>query len=288
MRDAVFYNPTLFQGWPGVPRAQAGSLTIDYSDAGSGMPVIFIPGITEYKEAFAFQSRGLEDSYRIISYDLRRGLKRASDYSLDLLVSDLEKFMESLKLNSAVICGHSFGGLIAMRFAQLHPEATNALILVSSFPSATEIPTRRLQNWLSSVGHPLHTSLGASLKVHLSRWLGARTMGTVAMQDEYAAIRAIARQAAKVSSTTVHQRMGIVHNADLRPALQEIVNPTLIIAGAKDKPFFLASAEMLYHSIPDATLEVIEGGGHFCFLTKHDRFNATVDDFLTERLAQIA
>lgn len=260
----------------------------DYREAGAGVPIIFVPGMTEFKEAFVFQFRGLQDSYRVISYDARRGLKRSIDYTLDLLVNDLRKFLEVLKLDDAVICGHSFGGLIAMQFALRYPQRTNALILVSSFAAAPQVPQERLLAWISSAGHPFHKSLGAAFKVHMARLLGRKTSGTLAMQDEVAAVKTIARQAAKVSRTTINQRLRIIQKTNLRPALPQILAPTLVVAGAKDKSFFLSSAQELHEAIPNASLEVIEGGAHFCFLTRHDQFHAAVDEFLSEHLAEIS
>ena len=271
-----------------MPRVQIDTITFDYCDAGNGVPVVFIPGITEFKEAFASQFRGLEDSYLVISYDVRRGLKRATDYTLELLTNDLHKLLEALKLDSAVICGHSFGGLIAMQFALEHPEQTSALVLVSSFPAAPQVSHERLLSAISSTGHPFHKSLGTSFKAHMTRLLGRKTSGAQAMQAEVAAIRTVARPAAKTSQTTISQRMRIIDRADLRPALSEISAPTLVAVGARDRPFFLSSAQQLYERIPDASLEVIEGAGHFCHLARHDQFNAVVDEFLTEHLAEIS
>ena len=250
--------------------------------------MVFIPGITEFKEAFVFQFHGLSDSCRVISYDLRRGLKRSTDYTLDLLVNDLRKFLQALKLDSAVLCGHSFGGLIAMQFALQYPEETDALILASGFASPPQVPPERLLGWMSSMGHPFHRSLGTSFKVHMSKLLGRRTSGVLAMQDEVAAVRNIARQADGISPTAVNQRMRIIQKTDLGESLPEITAPTLVIAGAKDKAFFLSSAQELYEHIPNASLEVIEGGGHFSYLTRHDQFNAAVDEFLTDRLTEIS
>ena len=270
-----------------MSKIQGKAPTFDYLEAGIGVPVVFIPGITEFKEAFVFQCRGLEDSYRVISYDLRRGLKRPADYTLEFLVEGLCKLLEALKLDSAVICGHSFGGLIAMEFALQHPEQTDALILVSAFPAPPQVPSERLLSWISSAGHPIHRSLGTSVKVQISRLLGRETQGTRAMQDEVDAVRIIARQASATSQTTVNQRIRIIQKTDLREALPQILAPTLVIAGAKDRSFFLSSAQELYESIPNASLEVIEGG-HFCFLTRHDQFNAVVDEFLSDRMGEIS
>jgi pimeloyl-ACP methyl ester carboxylesterase len=108
------------------------------------------------------------------------------------------------------------------------------------------------------------------------------------MVDEVSAIRAIARQAVKTSRTTITQRLRIIHSTDLSANLREITVPTLVVAGAKDQGIFLKATQQLYEEIPNASLEVIEGGGHFCFLTRHDQFNAILDEFLTKHLQEMA
>ncbi|MDI6827131.1 MAG: alpha/beta hydrolase [Armatimonadota bacterium] len=270
-----------------MPTIKIDTLGVDYHEAGNGIPVVFIPGITEYKEAFVFQFRGLKDSYRVISYDIRRGLKRPTDYTLDLLVQDLKGLLKALKIDTAVICGHSFGGLIALQFALTYPEETSALILVSAFASLPPLHEDRLLGWISSAGHPFHKSLGAGLRVQLAKLLGVKGSKMLTMVDEVSAIRAVARQAVKTSRTTITQRLRIIHGTDLSSRLEEIAAPTLVVAGAKDQGVFLKAAQQLYEGTPNATLEVIEGGGHFCFLTRHDQFNAIVDEFLTKHLQEM-
>jgi 3-oxoadipate enol-lactonase len=91
----------------------------------------------------------------------------------------------------------------------------------------------------------------------------------------------------KTSKTTITQRLNILKTPDLRPALPQITAPTLVVAGAKDSAYFHSCAQEMYRKMQDANLEVIEGAGHFCFLTRHDQFNMAVDEFLTDRLGEI-
>lgn len=271
-----------------MPRVQVNSLTVDYCEAGTGLPIIFIPGITEFKEAFVFQFRGLRDRYRVISYDVRRGLKRTTDYTLELLVRDLATLMDALRLDSAVIVGHSFGSLIAIEFALRYPEKTKALILVAALAGAPDMSPERLLIAVSSASHPLHRSLGARVRMRVARLLGARADDALTMQDAAAAIRLLAHQAEATPPSTISQRMRIIQKTDLRPALSAIASPTLVVVGSSDVPIFLASAQELHEGIADSTLEVIENSGHLCFLTRHDRFNAALDEFLLPRMSEIA
>jgi pimeloyl-ACP methyl ester carboxylesterase len=271
-----------------VPRVLIDDLVVDYIEAGAGVPIIFIPGITEFKEAFGFQFRGLSDKYRIISYDVRRGLKKSAEYTLDLLTSDLHKFMDALKITDAVICGHSFGALIAMQFAIEHPEATDALILISAFHSAPEVSQDRFLNWISSSAHPLRRILSATFQIQVSKLFGGAGRRTPGIQDAVAAVGKQSSRRLKTSRATIAQRLRIIQKADLRPVLPQIQAPTLVVVGSRDRAFFLKSAQEIYEAIPNASLEVIEGGAHLCFLTHHDQFNALIDEFLTEHLPEIA
>lgn len=271
-----------------MPRINAGNLTIDYIENGEGMPVIFIPGITEFKDAFQFQLPGLMNRYRAISFDIRQGLKRHNEYTLDLLVDDLHRFIQALNLSGAVICGHSFGGLIALQYAIRYPHMTKALALISAFAAPPADASERFLLSISAISHPFHKSIGARLKMHMTKLFAGGTPHAIAMEYALSAVREIARQAEKTSQTTINQRLRIIQKTDFRSCLNNIQSPTLVVAGAKDRPFFLSSAQELYENIPDATLEVIENSGHFCFLTRHDQFNAILDEFLNKRLAEIS
>jgi pimeloyl-ACP methyl ester carboxylesterase len=282
-----FYLFSFHTGGESLPRLDINNFAVDYMETGAGLPIIFIPGISEFKEVFVFQFGGLQDSFRIVSYDVRRGLKRSADYTLDLLVEDLKGLMKALDMRSAVICGHSFGGLIAMEFAVRYPEQTRALILVSAFSSPPDMSPEALLGHISAAEHPLKTSVVTKVRAFAERLLGKQSSSSLVMEHQVEAVLDVARQASGTSKTTIQQRLGIIKGTDLRPNLPKIVAPTLVVAGAKDKAFFLASAQGMYERIPDATLEVIEGVGHFCFLTRHDQFNSAVDDFLTDRLAQL-
>ena len=271
-----------------MPTIRVSNFSVDCHEAGTGLPVIFVPGITEFKEEFVYQFHGLSSSYRAISYDLRRGLKRTSDYTMEMLSDDLCRLVEALGLSSAVVCGHSFGGLVAIDFALRHPDMTMALVLSSAYPAAPPITPQQLLAWTSAASHPYHKGLSTGIKMQIGRILGRSTTGMLAMTDQVSAVRTVARQAAGTTKTTIEQRLRIIQHADYTDRLQDLGMPTLVIAGAKDRAVFLSSAQQLYQGIPNSTLEVIEGAGHFCFLTRHDEFNTVLDEFLTSHLAEIS
>jgi len=261
---------------------------ISYDDAGFGIPLIFIHGVTESKNAFYYQSSGLQDDYRIIAYDLRLGLKNPQEYALDLLIDDLKRFLDSVNIGSAIICGHSFGALIAMKFSMMYPDYARALVLISAYSAPPhDISDSFLMN-ISAAGYRQNRSLSAKLRMHITHLITGKNSDIIRMSHENATMKQLIQEAEKTNKTTVSQRMKIIRKTDLTESLIFLSMPVLVVAGSADIPFILSSAQSLYEKIPDASLEVIEKAGHFCFVTHHDLFNAALDEFLKERISQIS
>lgn len=68
-------------------------------------------------------------------YDLRghgRSAKPTAGYSLDDLVAELLGLLDAEGLEKVHLVGNSFGGLLAVAFALLHPERVSGLVLVDA------------------------------------------------------------------------------------------------------------------------------------------------------------
>lgn len=261
-----------------MPTLDIAGWKVSYLDSGVGLPLIFIPGLTEYKESFDYQLRGLSDRYRVISYDVRPG--GGSDYTIASLADDLTRFMDSLRISSAVIAGHCFGGLIAQEFARTHPERAAALVLISSFAKAPTHSNSKLLRMMSS-GHQndpegwwakLLISLGMIKKRPISH-------------DEYLAW--VSMQAAKTPADSVKERLRVVRHFDSRKWLEQLWMPTLLLVGEYEQPAFLSSAQMIQRGAPESIVEVIEESGHYPHIERHDQVNLYMDEFLHRRLMSL-
>lgn len=76
----------------------------------------------------AFSERG----YRVLVPDqigFGKSSKPVVNYSFHRLASYNKVLMDSLKIQQAVVMGHSMGGMLATRFALLYPERTSQLVL---------------------------------------------------------------------------------------------------------------------------------------------------------------
>lgn len=106
---------------------------------GSGKPVIFLaggPGLNAiYLEPVW---KELSSKYRCIVLD-QRGTGKSTLTSIDSAtvnmknyVNDLEALRKYLKLDRLTLIGHSWGGMLSMEYAAVHPEHTEKLVLLGT------------------------------------------------------------------------------------------------------------------------------------------------------------
>lgn len=253
-----------------MPVINVNGLKVSYEDAGEGLPIIFVPGLAESKECFSRQTQGLSLEYRTIAYDLRPD---ADGLTVSALAGDLAGLIRALRLHNAVICGHSFGGIIAQEFAIAYPHLTAVLALISSFPKLPKESPERLMSWLTPKGARTTNPIN---------WL----LGLFGKKDEDSC-ESLAHQAMTVGRPIVEARLKLAQDFDSTERLPEIAAPTIVIVGEKDREEIHRASQVLYEGINDTALEVIEGGDHFCFIERHDLVNAALDDFITSKMSMI-
>ncbi len=101
-------------------------------------PIIFLHGGPGYNcAAFEFTAaqKLSEQNYFVIVYD-RRGEGRSEDanakHSFAEAVNDVKSIQEHFGLGKVNLIGHSFGGMLAVKFAEKYPELTQIIILVGA------------------------------------------------------------------------------------------------------------------------------------------------------------
>ncbi len=99
----------------------------------NGQSVILFHGknFTGYywKDVIAFLT---EAGYRVIAPDQigwGQSSKPNAKYSFEMLAQNNKQLLEYLKIDKAIVIGHSMGGMLAARFAILFPEITAKLVL---------------------------------------------------------------------------------------------------------------------------------------------------------------
>ncbi|MBK8026789.1 MAG: alpha/beta hydrolase [Chloroflexi bacterium] len=116
---------------------QANGIRIHLIDfGGEGEPLLLMHGLTANAMSFAGLARaGLTDKLHVYALDLRgRGEsdKPAAGYSMEDHAADLLGVMDALGLQSALIGGHSFGGLVTIYAAGKYQDRVKKLVIMDS------------------------------------------------------------------------------------------------------------------------------------------------------------
>jgi lipase len=96
---------------------------------------LVIHGVTASHLAWALVADWLtrDPGTRIIAPDLR-GRGRSADlpgpWGIPRHADDLSKVLDALAVDTAIVCGHSMGGFVAMELAHRHPERVASIVLV--------------------------------------------------------------------------------------------------------------------------------------------------------------
>jgi pimeloyl-ACP methyl ester carboxylesterase len=105
-------------------------------DQGTGPPLLLIPGLQGRWEYVRPTVQALAKVCRVITFTLCDERSAGAPYDraagLDSFVEQARAALDQCNLSRAAVCGVSFGGIVALRFAAQHSNRTSALLLVST------------------------------------------------------------------------------------------------------------------------------------------------------------
>lgn len=105
-------------------------------DQGSGPVVVVIPGLQGRWEWMKPALRKLAERCRVISYSLSGdlGSRRRANPSLgfDAYIRQPDDVLDAADVGKAVVCGISFGGFVALRYAASRRARVQGLVLASA------------------------------------------------------------------------------------------------------------------------------------------------------------
>jgi len=242
-------------------------------DHGSGAPVIVIPGVQGRWEWMRPALRALSARCRVISYSL------GAATTLDALVTQVDGVLDRCGVQSAAICGVSFGGLIATKYAAARPERTTALIVVST-PSPAWTPTpvqarylarpwRSTPAFLATSPARMWPEISAAIDGWPSRvWFCAGHVARIAC--------------APIVPAQMAARMRLNPGVELCADCAGVRARTLVISGAPelDRVVPVASTREFVTLVRDAKYAMMDRTGHIGLVTQPERFAGIVSEFV--------
>jgi pimeloyl-ACP methyl ester carboxylesterase len=241
-------------------------LSVERSGPAGGQPLVLTHGYGGTLRMWDPQVGALADAgWSTAAWDLRGhgesvGPPDPSRYTLEHCVDDLEAVASVAGGGPAVLVGHSFGGYLSLAWWCRDPERVRALVLVDTGPGYRDATARA--GWNATVDR-FTDAIERKGRAALGRDDG---MGYDRHRDF--AVLALA------GSGYLRQ-----HDSRVIDALGRIDVPTLVVVGAKDRPF-LAPSQMMAEKIPGARLVVVDEAGHAANLHQPRAVNTAVLEFL--------
>ncbi len=217
----------------------------------SGPPVVCLHGLLLGNLAtwyFGVAPR-LSESHRVILYDLRghgRSAVPASGYDTATHVADLDALLHH-ETEPVRLLGHSFGGLVALRWALQHPERCAGLLLVDT-PLPPTVPAE-IATFVSGSAELMVDALPPALAEAVAK--GGRQ-----------ARRLVTHLVRLATETTLLTDL-VNEQAPTDAALAALTVPVTLIYGSQSA--CLPSGEHLAATLPHAKLVRLTGG-HYLHL----------------------
>jgi pimeloyl-ACP methyl ester carboxylesterase len=132
---------------------ESGGVTLAGEEAGEGIPVVLMHGLTATRRYVVMGSRALErGGHRVIAYDARgHGASAPAPdphaYDYDDLVEDLRAVLDDRGVERAVLAGASMGAHTAVRMAVDAPGRVAGLVIVTPAFDPDAPPDDGLERW---------------------------------------------------------------------------------------------------------------------------------------------
>ena len=120
-----------------MPTVRTAGASIHYVESGTGPPLVLLPGLGCSLDIWDPQIASFATEHRVVAIDPRGvgGSSRLAGWRriLPRQAADVAAVMDHLDIDRAVVCGVSYGGVLAQRFAIDFPQRVAGLVTVDSF-----------------------------------------------------------------------------------------------------------------------------------------------------------
>lgn len=247
-------------------------------DIGTGPPVVLVPGIQGRWEWMRPAVRALARRCRVMTFTLCGEVSSPPPAGFDSFTAQIDDVLEAAGVERAAICGVSYGGLIALRYAAARPARTARLILASA-PSPHWRANGRVRRYLRAPR--LYTPafvLGSPFRLLPEI---AAAFPHLAGRAAFSMAHAARVVAAPFSPTHMAHRVRLLDGLDLVADCARVSAPTLVVTGepALDRVVPVDSTREYLRLIPGARAVTLERTGHIGLVTRPDRFAELVAGF---------
>jgi pimeloyl-ACP methyl ester carboxylesterase len=246
--------------------------TIHYSESGAGRVIILLHGLGMDHHHWDSNIAALSTKFRVLAPDqigFGDSSKPLINYSTYTLVEFLRGFMDKLKVEKAILVGHSMGGRVALNFALQSPKRVDRLVLVDASGIKLPEPSPRAKA----------AAFNSGTMAEMRELLLVLNSDSPLVTDEY--VRQSWENRLRRGDAYAIEHLLNEKYTPVDDRLHELKMPTLIIWGRRDllRPC-CKLANAFKSGITNSTLVMLDSG-HNPHFELPDSFNHTLMEWLT-------
>jgi len=274
-----------------MPSFSYKDVEINYIMEGSGEPIVFVSGTFTKLQMWNYQIEFFKDKMTVVAFD-NRGAGKSSrpdyPYTMEMFMEDLKQLLEYLDIKEGIhLCGSSMGAMISQKFALKYPKTAKTLILcapTSYYPAKTSDQNLIAYNIVMDLD--LEQRVKFWFPMVYSREFKKRLENDREFFDEICKDMNFCSQLLDppLYKDYINQNEAL-RNFDMRNSIKNIIQPTLILSGSKDKMSIPAEIQSMHEEIPNSKLEIIPGLGHAFNIEAPEETNRRIWNFIQENLS---
>ncbi len=185
--------------------------------------------------------------------------------TINAYTADIAALLRKQNLNQAILIGHSMGGAIAQTVALTHPDMVAGLVLI-----------------------------GTGAKLPVSNFILEQTLTDFAAVTQFVTkyswspdappplVEKAHQELVRTAPDVLHGDFMACNSFNVMEQVGKIDAPTLVIAGSIDKMTPPKFGHYLADQIPNASLHIVENGGHMMMLEQAGGVTAVITQFLKQ------
>lgn len=250
-----------------MPKISVNDIQIHYQIDGKGERLLYIGGTgSDLRHHPGVFDSPLADHFEVLAYD-QRGFGQTSKpdipYSMADYAADAAELLRTVGWDATRIVGVSFGGMVAQELLVEYPELVKKTALLCTSSGGKGGNSYPL-HFLSSL--PVPEQARKMLELADTRWNKSWQQANATVFDAMLNLKTAQMQPLE---TDFELRMGSVRQLEARKRhntwerLAQIKSPVGVFGGRYDGIALPANVKKLQEQIPNATLEMFDGGHLF-------------------------
>lgn len=236
---------------------------------------MILHGLFGFSDNWQTHAKKIAEYYHVILVDLRNhGRSDWSDeFSYDIMANDVFELCQELQLENLIVMGHSMGGKVAMRLAQMHEDCLEKLIVVDIGIKEYPMHHEHILAGINSV-EPNKINSRREAEEQLSKFIESEGIRQFLLKNLYWVEKG--KLAWRMNVKTLEQEMQNI----LSPIPNiEVLLPTLFVRGSMSNYILDEDIEAIEEVFPDSETVTINNAGHWVHAEQPQEFIETILSF---------